>query len=442
MIEFDYRKMFIHVSVALFFGGVLIDLGSIMKFVFLPYLLYLLFQRRVEHIFAIMIIMSFGTVLTVLMGFLLIPYCYIHRDKLNDRFWHWLYNVLLIMAPFYIIATVNRMLNGMDFIEAIIMNDYYVAFWFLLFGVVNKEFFNIRFLKLFLRFGIILSFFIALFKDLGSFESLVRISNYFDLVLMILVINNLFSTRIKLRNIWVMIFFLVLRNAIFGIEYKFTFIFGLILAVLAWRFWRSENPIGSDILLIRGKSFPRFIMLMPFIFLMTTLYLTPIYATKYVDVDVDYSLDRDIVDQILFKLFVDRGVLWMGALDGIESHTGFLLPYEDWNIVYTDVNNNKFEVDYESHNLILGLIKYNGYLFGPILIFVYMSVMFRLYLAQSSFRNMHGIYTVAFFGLGIAVFITGQYILQLSTSFLFMSLVGGLISCSKLIKTNYLEQIK
>ena len=432
--------MFINVAVALFFGAVLIDLGSFMKFVFLPYLVYILFDRRAENIPALMIIMSFGTVLTILMGFLLIPYCYIHRDKLNDRFWRRLYNVLLIMAPFYIIASANRMLNGIDFIDAVKMNDYYIAFWFLLFGVVNNEFFNVRFLSHFLGFGIILSFFTTLLGDVGSINSLLRISNYFDLILISLLFNNLFFTKVKRRNIWILVLFLVLRNVIFGVEYKFTFLFGLILAFLALRFWRSRYLMNGQVFPAGGKLFPRLIVILPLLFLFSTIVLTPAYASKYVGVQVDYRLNRNIVDQLLFKLFVDRGVIWIGTTDGIASHTGFLPPLEDWNIVYTDVNNNEFEVDFESHNLILGLIKYNGYLFGAILIFIYLNVMFRLYRALAAFRSMHGIYTVALFGLGIAVFITGQYTLQLSTSFVFMSLTGGLIGYSKLIQSNFIRQ--
>ena len=436
LVGFNYSKMFIHVAVSLFFGAVLIDLGSIMKFVFLPYLAYILFDRRAENIPALMIIMSFGTVLNVLMGFLLIPYCYIHWDKMNGRYWRRLYIVLLIMAPFYILASANRMLHGMDFIEAVVMNDYYVAFWFLLFGVVNKEFFNVRFLSQFLGFGIILSFFIKLLGYNDSFNSLLRISNYFDLILISLLFNNLFFKKFKLRNMWLLVLFLVLRNAIFGGEYKFTFFFGLILAFLALHLLRSRYPMSDQVFPIGRKLFPRIIVVLPFIFLFLAIFLAPIYSSKYVGVQVDYTLNRNILDQILFKLFVDRGVLWIGAIDGLTSYASFLPPLEDWNVLYSDANNNKFEVTFESHNLILGLIKYNGFLFGSILIFIYLNVMFRLYQAHAAFRSIHGIYAVALFGLGIAVFITGQYTLQLNTSFVFMSLIGGLIGYSKSIQFN------
>jgi len=93
------------------------------------------------------------------------------------------------------------------------------------------------------------------------------------------------------------------------------------------------------------------------------------------------------------------------------------------------------EADFKSHNLILGLIRYNGYLFGGMLIYLFLTAMRQLYNAKAYLLGRQRVLAVAMIGLGIAVFITGQYILQINTSFLFMSVVGGLIAYSKSLQT-------
>lgn len=432
----DYGKMFIHVAVSLFFGLAYVDLGIVMKIIFIPYLYYILFNRRAENIPAIVILMCFGTILTILMGILLIPYCHRYRDKLNNRFWRILHSFLLFMAPFYIITTVLRIVNGMNVIESVTMNDYYIAFWFALFGVINKEYFNVKLLSQFLGFGIILSFFIFLFQDIGSFNALKRISNYFDITLLVLLVNNLFSSKLKYKNVSIIACFLVLRNVIFGIEYKFTFILSLLLALISLGLWHKQKHKNIRSLIFSTKYYLRFLIVLPFVFLSLTIYLTPTYAREFSNTEVDYNLSNNLIDQILSKTFTDRGVIWTGSLAGIIENTNVLLPLENPKIVYETHSGKEFVVNFESHNLILSLIKYNGYLFGCCLILIYLKIMYQIFKTLTHYRGIHAIYVVSLFGIGIAVFITGQYTLQLTTSFLFMTLNGGLISYNDMIRSN------
>lgn len=419
--------MLFHIIIAFIFGGVLAELGSVLKFAFLPYLIYLVYNRKAEHIPAIILIMCFGTVLTLFMSVLLIPYCYIYRVKLRGQNWFRLYKVLLVMFPFYLAVTIVRMGAGITFIDAVIMNDYYVAFWFLLFGVINREFYNARFLSILLASGLVLGIISLFLVGIGLIGALTRLSNYFDIILIVLTLSHLFYSRVKI-NLWLLLFLFFSRAVIFGTTYKFTFLFGLILAFLTFVSERPRLKGSINRKSATKKFLPRLIILLPFLFLWTTIVLTPKYATNYASVEVDYDLGSNIVDQVLFKLFVDRGVIWLGTIQGIYENTGFLLPVKNWDITYTDVKNNFYQVDFESHNLILGLIRYNGYIFGSVLIAIYLIVMFQLYKVVHRFKGIHLIFAVSIFGLGIAVFITGQYTLQLSTSFIFMSLVGVLIS--------------
>ena len=173
------------------------------------------------------------------------------------------------------------------------------------------------------------------------------------------------------------------------------------------------------------------------------VWMSPFFASSYVVVYVVVSVDSDsntLLDKLLFKLFWDRGQIWSVALDGIISNTGLLPPIKAWQLTYTSIGNNDFEneyqVDFEYHNFILGLIRYNIYIFGGILIYLFLTTMKQLYNAKAYLVGRQRVLAVSMIGLGIAVFITGQYnILQLNTSFLFMSVVGELIAYNNSLQT-------
>jgi len=164
----------------------------------------------------------------------------------------------------------------------------------------------------------------------------------------------------------------------------------------------------------------------PFAFLAFTLYFTPYLLESLYQVDtIDYYGGGNIIQIIGAKIFVDRGTLWLGVIQGIQEHSGLLPPVEQWLIKYS-ILQNEFEVDFESHNLFLGLIRYNGFIIGPLLAITYLRWMYKL--AMNIYKNdpFINVFRLSIFGVGIAVFTTGQYTLSLNASFFFMAFTGAL----------------
>jgi len=423
----------LHLITALLLGAVLASLSGILKLAVAPYLAYLLYEKRPEHFPALVVLMNYGTILTIAGGVLIIPIAVRSLWKIEDAFISRFLKLLLLMLPVYVVITVMRMGSGTAFTDALIMNNYYIAFWFLLYGVIIHEQFSHQNLGYFITFGLLL--FLILRIGLGGvdpFGALYRQTNYFFIFGILLVADHLLYVRT--RHSWVF-YFLFFPAALFFLpSVKFTFSFGLIIALFALRNWQQRGNTFTTSGYFKENIYPKLLPLFPVLFLVVTIWLTPFFASDYVGVSVD-SDSNTLLEKLLFKLFWDRGQIWSGVVDGILFNTELLPPIREWKLTYSTDGNKLMEADFKSHNLILGLIRYNGYLFGGMLIYLFLTAMRQLYNAKAYLLGRQRVLAVAMIGLGIAVFITGQYILQLNTSFLFMSVVGGLIAYSKSLQT-------
>jgi len=134
----NIRLAILHLIMALLLGVVLASLNGVLKLVVMPYLAYLLYEKRPEHFPALVVLMSYGTILTIAGGVLIIPIAVRSLWKIEDAFISRFLKLLLLMLPVYVVITVMRMGSGTAFTDALIMNNYYIAFWFLLYGVIIR----------------------------------------------------------------------------------------------------------------------------------------------------------------------------------------------------------------------------------------------------------------------------------------------------------------
>jgi O-antigen ligase len=119
--------------------------------------------------------------------------------------------------------------------------------------------------------------------------------------------------------------------------------------------------------------------------------------------------------------------LWDGVIQGISEKSKLLPPVEDWNISYRNIEGTLMEVEFESHNLALEIIRKNGYIAGFVLIIIYLLGMYHA-MGSLHYVNTYGIVLGSMvIGAGISVFLTGQYTLQLNSSFFFMLIIGSII---------------
>jgi hypothetical protein len=214
-------------------------------------------------------------------------------------------------------------------------------------------------------------------------------------------------------------------------DYKFTALLALLVA-LFFVFKREDflqyNP---SLLAIRMKRKANIVVLFPVVFTIVTLLLTPFLVYDFSDVNLEnyYQNDSGIIQVILGKLFVDRGVLWLSVVDTI-SGIGSFFPSTNiiniqLNLLLSDVGSIE-EISFGAHNILLELMRTEGVFFGLILSFLYLNQIKRL--VDNTINNdpTVNLYRFAVVGIGIAVFATGMYTISLNVAFIYMFLSGSL----------------
>ncbi len=81
----------------------------------------------------------------------------------------------------------------------------------------------------------------------------------------------------------------------------------------------------------------------------------------------------DVLPAIKFKLFEDRGTLWIGAWTTISSRATLLPPARPPQIVFETFEGRYLEVEYGAHNIGLELLRSYGWLAGIACVLLYLS---------------------------------------------------------------------
>ena len=214
-------------------------------------------------------------------------------------------------------------------------------------------------------------------------------------------------------------------------SYKFTALLGLLVAL--YFVYKKEDflQVYPQILSEKLKRKANYIVAFPIIFTALTLLLTPtlVYSFEGVDLNSYYGGDSSFFQVILGKLFVDRGVLWLSALDTI-SNQGSFFPSVDiinikLNLLLSKIGSIE-EISFGAHNIILELCRTEGVLFGAILSVIYLRQIRLLIKNVADNHPTVNIYRFALVGVGIAVFTTGMYTISLNVAFIYMFLTGAL----------------
>jgi len=432
--QFDYGIATIHLFVAIIFGLLFIDSGELIKIILLPYLFFTLKNLKKEALPGLMLLMCYGTILTVFAALIILGLSFLKIDELKKKNLFPLWLLLICSFPFYTYNTFTRIFKlDYSLLESLVFNDYYLAFWFLFYGALNSELIS----KKSISFVLFLTIFLVTLdkidynSDLG-FRSLYRLVGVSEtiILLFLLLIWRKMTTLMNDVYVRLSIVIFILTRIFLGLpEYKFTFIFGLIISltfVLQKDFFLQKyNAIALE-KKVKVRSF--LFSILPIPFLIITLIATPLIAQKYATIDMTnyYNDGQSLFDKIMAKLFIDRGLLWIGAIQGIIENTVLTPPIEEWFISYSNINERTKDVDFQAHSLIIELTRRNGYIMGFLLSITYLRWQYKLIMSSIGQDFYINIFRYAIFGVCISVFITGQYVLQLNTSFFFMTMTGAL----------------
>lgn len=433
--DFDFGLAALHLFFAVIFGAFFLNAGQLFKFLLLPYVVLTFLYPKKEMLPGLAILMCYGTILTILGAVVIIGISFTKITEIKEKKIFRLWLLLIGAFPLYLFNILTRIFElDYSFVDSLLLNDYYFAFWFLIFGALNPGLIS-RKSTSFLLFVTILIVFVDRVDDneILSFRILYRLIPVAETILC-LFLFLIFRKMIPLTNdlyirLSLVIFFLT--RLLLGIpDYKFTFLFGLIISfsfVIQKRFFNQDYDDLTLAKVLKLRS--SLLTFIPIPFLVITLMATPFFVSDYAFVDASnyYESKDNLFDVIMNKLFVDRGLLWTGAIAGVIENSSYLPPLEEWFISFNTVFDYTMDVDFEAHNLLIELIRKNGYIMGLLLSFTYLRWQYKLIKSTKGGDRYLNVFRYAIFGVAISVFTTGQYTLQLNTSFYFMTLTGALV---------------
>lgn len=329
--------------------------------------------------------------------------------------------VLLIIFPiFFSIFIYNFYNQKLQLYEALLIFEYYIPFWFLLFGKYNNKLFTYNFIKNLIISICFLKFFSFFITENISF----RIFQFFSIFALLLLIVKAFSRH---------------RNVLF--EIKYLYIFTLLLL-----FDYSLNVLISlliiFILVITIKNIYIFnILKIVFVFFPLLILFTTIinynydFSNSLATIDHDY-LENNILDKIEFKLFFDRIPIWDGVLKKIFLNLDYLPSFQERTVSYEDFNGTLFEVDFQSHNTLLELLRINGLIVGSLFFYFILKQLSKTLYFYYSVLNLNNLFRIAFFASSISIMAFGQYLIQLNLSFFYFFIIGSLSLTTVNLKLN------
>lgn len=423
------KLLWIHTFIAIILVQFLMDEGSVVKYMLLPYVIFMIFSRRQEIFPALAIMMSAGTTMTYFVSiasfiFFFLEYRDIKKLKLSRLFWTLFF--LLILQLF---MTVYRMATlGYSFVNALKIVDYFIAFPFFIFGALMgkkvQDEVLLKFILILLAIGVIR---VAMFPDfLLSLERIGIYSTVFMWVFFYYFVRR--GNYSLILSSWVTpFFFLFGLNLLFVLSsYKFTAMLSILLSL--WLF-HSVYLNQKNISITLSQRVSRLVVysgIGSVLFLFIGILFAPIYSLQYSNVNVNYDLSTNIFEQIMSKLFADRGVIWWSVFNRVIQNGTIGLPIIPFEVEYVSARGASFEVDFQTHNLLLELVRMNGIAVGLIMSYIYF-VLIRFTLTSATRGNwIDKVIASVVFGLGVVIYTVGQATLLPTVSFVYMTL-GGMV---------------
>ena len=154
---------------------------------------------------------------------------------------------------------------------------------------------------------------------------------------------------------------------------------------------------------------------------------------------INYDIDifkNNILDSVEYKLFFDRIPIWDGVLKSIFLNLDFLPSTLERVVTYEDYNRTLFEVDFQSHNTFLELIRINGLIIGSLFSYLIAKHVYNILNLNNRVLNLNNLFRIAFFASSISIMSFGQYLIQLNMSFFYFFIIGSLTLTTLNLKVN------
>lgn len=421
------QEMWLHLIISFFILVVLNKSGQLFKFAVSPYILYLVFNTKRNHIPALIILTSGTSIISYLVFLSIIFFTIYNHKRVSKSIIGKEYYLLLLISPVIIFHMIDTWLSArLQFAESFVSISYYLGIFPLFYGLLMSKKMQINDVTLFIL-PTILSFFLRFIGLDFEMESH-RIITFLYIILLTIPILLIFEPRSFFKyplGLGILsLLYLVIIVPQQGI--KFHILLSVLISfIITYGKWKKSIQI---LRLINT----RFLIFLSFIFMYYAIRSVYSHNDRIIQGVVDYSDFINYPTYIMDKIFGDRAVIWSGAWDSIVKFSSLLPPHEHINISYKSLNQKTFfDVEYGAHNIFLELILRLGWLCGIIVIIIITLTINRLIKTVKNSNNKQMIFYLAIaIGIIIGGGLTGQYILYGNFSFLLMSYCGFLIGIS------------
>ncbi|WP_421754423.1 hypothetical protein [Croceimicrobium sp.] len=421
-------KWYIHLIIGVACIPLYLTLGDVFKVAMAPYVLYLLFLRRVDYIIPLLFHFMLGSTISffILMGTMVITL--IHFSSL----WKLKFNrIMLIFSGLLILLhgynVMEQLRIGNNFVEILSSLAFPLSvfpfFWGqLLRGNLDTDFFK----KLFIAIAI----FVVIQLGLGE-EATVRYLFFFIPFLLlsgIMFLRN-YNGRLTFLDLLILVGFLMVGFVLGFVKGTIIFILAFALLLL----FNKRVKLGARLL-----TKPRVLIIFVALFILSINQV----ETAGVSLRRDWeetspfeSLDS-FLDYAKFKAIGDRSTLWLGGLKYLREDAKLSPPLEYPEISFDNIDGSEIsDVSFGIHNLPLELIRSGGWISGLLVTFIFLRITFlngriiNKYQMRKNDRisQLFLALVVLLFSSALIGGMVGQYLLIPSFSLLFMGLSGSLI---------------
>lgn len=417
--------MLLHLGVAAIIFIILVSIGGFNKFLFIPYVAYLIWFEKPEHYPALIIISSIGSALTIVILLLTMFLPIKNWNILKGLKYRFIYFFLIGLFPIFIWQFYQRNVNlDLNVIDSVTPFVYYLGIFPFFYGAIISKKFGPTSVKVIIQTIILAFIFNLILKLFVEIESTFRLQSIAINIILTASISSLF-----LRKVWkevnILLVFLGLAFIILVgfkvFELNFHTIFAILISfsIVVVYYKNVQN-------LIKFFVRPRVIVL---VILLTVIIVKSANNINFSGIGketLDYTNFAKYPEYLMHKAFDDRAVIWRAVWAHILEYTSIFPPLEDESYYLWSSRGYYYESTIEAHNLILELLRKLGWLAGVIVSFVfYYSIIKGGSLLLNSNLNISTVILVSsIIGIGISTALTGQFVLSINFSFAFMSILG------------------
>lgn len=419
-------EAWIHLIISIILLVVLSGSSETIKYVFAPYVFYLVIRKNIIYIPALIILTSGTSVISSVVFFSTLIALFTSPLKFHNTSLKLIFLVFvsaLCIVLFYFIESIIFIGNGL--LDSLSSFSYFFGLFPVFYGYqigCKQKSFDINVIIV----PLVISF---LFSTVGFplVSNVHRIQSMLYIMMLSIIFLFLFERRIirKLPK------YLIIASIIYLLVYilREGVKFHILLSVL----------ISFSIVYLRLKDLKWLNNLLTGRFIIASSFALVIFGAVFANQfggKVNFKEYTDFVNYPIYmqeKLFGDRGVLWMGAWNTLQNEGSLMPPTEKILINFISIRGAYIEeVEYGAHNIILELVLRLGWIVGLATSYILISLTLMIGNIARRVRDPNLLLFVAsLFGLVVGGGLTGQYIMKPNFSFLLFISMGLIIGYSK-----------